>query len=719
MLSMRASFALSAIGVLALLPFCRPLSAQTSAAPTPAATPAPATPAGPHTITLDDLFRFHDVGGPVLSPDGQWVAYTVSTVETTADKRITDLWMVSWDGKEDVRLTWAGDVDEDSDDLGSSGAPRWSPDGKYLSFTAGRPGKAKGTQVWVLDRRGGEAHQLTDVKGHLSSYAWAPDAKKLLLAITPDDEAEAAEKAKGADKEKEKPKPIVLDRYHFKEDVEGYLKSNEHTELWLWDVATQKLDKLTTDTKYDESNAVWSPDGTHIAYVSNHDPDPDRSINTDVFVVEAKPNSTAKRLTTFDGPDGGRIAWSPDSKWIAFAEGDELKLWQYSQEKLGVVAADGGSAPRILTAALDRSVSSPLFSADGKSIDVVVEDDRNEYPASVDIASGRAHRTVSDPGTTTGLNEVAGRTALVWTTDSQPGEVYALENGSLRRLTHHNDDVVASLKLANTRDVKAIAKDGTEVHGLITLPPGAQAGTKIPLLLYIHGGPNGQDNHGFNVHRQLFAAHGYAELNVNYRGSSGRGNAYQKVIAADWGDHEVQDLLAVVDEVVKEGLADPDHLAVGGWSYGGILTDYTIASTTRFKAASSGAGVGNPVALYGIDEYILQYDNELGSPWKDPQKYIQLGYPFFHADRIHTPTLFMGGTSDFNVPLNGGEQMYQALRSLNVPTELIVYPGQFHQFTRPSFIRDRYQRWFDWYDKWVLGKVAAPAQPAPASVVKK
>lgn len=716
---MRASFALSAIGVLALLPFCRPLSAQTSAAPTPAATPAPATPAGPHTITLDDLFRFHDVGGPVLSPDGQWVAYTVSTVETTADKRITDLWMVSWDGKEDVRLTWAGDVDEDSDDLGSSGAPRWSPDGKYLSFTAGRPGKAKGTQVWVLDRRGGEAHQLTDVKGHLSSYAWAPDAKKLLLAITPDDEAEAAEKAKGADKEKEKPKPIVLDRYHFKEDVEGYLKSNEHTELWLWDVATQKLDKLTTDTKYDESNAVWSPDGTHIAYVSNHDPDPDRSINTDVFVVEAKPNSTAKRLTTFDGPDGGRIAWSPDSKWIAFTEGDELKLWQYSQEKLGVVAADGGSAPRILTAALDRSVSSPLFSADGKSIDVVVEDDRNEYPASVDIASGRAHRTVSDPGTTTGLNEVAGRTALVWTTDSQPGEVYALENGSLRRLTHHNDDVVASLKLANTRDVKAIAKDGTEVHGLITLPPGAQAGTKIPLLLYIHGGPNGQDNHGFNVHRQLFAAHGYAELNVNYRGSSGRGNAYQKVIAADWGDHEVQDLLAVVDEVVKEGLADPDHLAVGGWSYGGILTDYTIASTTRFKAASSGAGVGNPVALYGIDEYILQYDNELGSPWKDPQKYIQLGYPFFHADRIHTPTLFMGGTSDFNVPLNGGEQMYQALRSLNVPTELIVYPGQFHQFTRPSFIRDRYQRWFDWYDKWVLGKVGAPAQPAPASVVKK
>jgi dipeptidyl aminopeptidase/acylaminoacyl peptidase len=708
MLSLRPRFVLSALGVSAPLLLAGSAFAQTT---TPSA-PAPAILPGPHAITLDDLFRFHDVAGPVISPDGRWVAYTVSTIEPTADKRITDLWMVSWDGKQDIRLTWAGDVDEESDDLSSSGAPRWSPDGEYLSFTATRPGKAKGSQVWVLDRRGGEARQLTDVKGHLSAYVWAPDAKRLLLSIAPDDEADAAEKAKGADKEKDKPKPIVLDRYHFKEDVEGYLKSNEHTQLFLWDVATHKLEKLTTDKNFDESNAVWSPDGTHIAYVSNHDADPDRSINTDVWVVEARANATPKRLTTFDGPDGGRIAWSPDNKWIAFTEGDGLKLWQYSQEKLGIVAADGSAAPRILTAALDRSVSSPFFKPDGKSIDVLVEDDRSEYPASVDIANGQVRRAVTVPGETTGINEFAGRAAVVWTTDAQPGEVYALENGSLRRLTHQNDDEVASLKLAETRDVKATAKDGTEVHGLLTLPLNAQAGAKPPMLLFIHGGPNGQDNHGFNLHRQLFAAHGYAELNVNYRGSSGRGNAYQKVIAADWGDHEIQDLLATVDEVVKEGLVDPDRMGVGGWSYGGILTDYTIASTTRFKAASSGAGMGNPAGLYGIDEYILQYDNELGPPWKDPQKYIQIGYPLFHADRIHTPTLFMGGDKDFNVPVNGGEQMYQALRSLNVPAELIVYPGQFHGFTRPSFIKDRYQRWFDWYDKWVLGKTPAPAPAA-------
>ena len=667
----------------------------------------------PRLITPNDLASFHDVGSPEVSPDGQWVAYTVSTINTKEDKRITDLWMVSWDGQHDVRLTWKGDVSDDADpeDAASSSNPRWSPDGQYISFMADRSGHGKGAQVWIMDRRGGEAHQLTDIKDHLSSYAWSPDSKKLLLATTPADPEEKA-KEKKDDKEKEKPKPIQIDRYHFKEDIEGYLKDDEHTHLYLWDIATKKLEKLTTDTKFDETNAVWSPDGSQIAYVSNHDVDPDRSINTDVFVVDAKPNSTPKQLTHYDGPDDGRIAWSPDGKSIAFLRGDPLKLWQYSENKLGIVAADGSSEARVLTANFDRAVMGPVFSHDGKSIDVVAEDDRNQYIARVDVATGKVERVLPDAGTAMALNAHGGHAALVWTTDQKPGEIYAFEDGKLRALTHHNDAFLAQLKLGETRDIQAVAKDGTQVHGLITLPPGTSSPSKQPMLLFIHGGPNGQDAHEWEVLRQLFAAHGYAVLNVNYRGSSGRGSAYQKAIAADWGHHEIDDLMATVDEAIKEGYADPDKLAVGGWSYGGILTDYTIASTTRFKAASSGAGVGNPVGLYGIDEYILQYDNELGQPWKDTQKYIQLGYPFFHADRIHTPTLYMGGTSDFNVPLNGGEQMYQALKSLNVPAELVVYPGQFHGFTRPSFIKDRYERWFAWYDKWVLGKTPAPSTPA-------
>ncbi|HEX3470542.1 MAG TPA: S9 family peptidase [Silvibacterium sp.] len=675
--------------------------AQSSAATTPAAT---AAAAGPHAMTLDDLFRFQDVGDPQVSPDGQWVAYTLSRVDTTADKRITDLWMVNWDGSQDIRLTYAVDS--------SASTPRWSPDGKYLSFEAERPGKAKGTQVWVLDRRGGEARQLTDVKGHLGAYTWSPDGKKLLLTIRADDDADNKDDKKD-DKKEEKPKPVVIDRYHFKQDIQGYLTGTNRSLLYLYDIDTQKLEKLTNDAAHDEGNAVWSPDGSKVAYVSNHDPEWDRTINTDVFVVNAAPNSTPKQLTDFKGEDGGRLAWSPDSKWIAYTQGSDPKFEEYNQNQLAIVGADG-TAPRILTAKLDRSVSTPRFSADGKTITVLVEDDRSEYPLAVNVDDGTTRRLLNEPGVVMTQNDAAGHRAVVWTTDSAPGNIYALEEGRLRKLTGHNDALLAQLKLGTTRDLNTRGKDGTEVHALLTLPPDAEAGKKYPLLLRIHGGPNGQDAHSFVLERQLFAAHGYAVLNANYRGGSGRGKAYSEAIFADWGHHEVEDLLAAVDEAVREGYADPGRLGVGGWSYGGILTDYTIASDTRFKAATSGAGVGNPIMLYGVDQYIHQYDNELQPPWKAQETYIKLAYPLYHADRIHTPTLFMGGDKDFNVPLVGGEQMYEALRSLNVPTELIVYPGQFHGFTRPSFIRDRYQRYFDWYDKWVLGKTPAPATPAPA-----
>jgi dipeptidyl aminopeptidase/acylaminoacyl peptidase len=651
----------------------------------------------PHAMTLDDIEHLLDVGSPQLSPDSKWIAYTVRRVDTKADKNITNLWMVSWDGTQDIQLTY--EVDHSVSD------PRWSPDGKYLSFLSDRTGgpDVKGNQIWVLDRRGGEARQLTGVKGKLSGYQWSPDAKKLLLVIAEDPEQEAKDKEKNAS-EKEKPKPIVIDRYHFKQDIEGYLSTNTRTELiYLYDIATGKLDKLTTDTKFRERNAVWSPDGTQIAYISNHDAEPDRTNNTDVFVVSAAPNSTARKLTSFPGPDGGEPAWSPDGKWIAYIQGSELKYAEYSQRLLAVVAAAGGE-PRVLTAQFDRPVDSPVFSSDGQSVGVVAADDRSRYPAAVSMRDGSVRRLVNAAGVASAQDEKLDHLAMTWTTDAAPAEIFAVEDGKMRKLTNHNDALVATLQLGETRDIAAHSPDGTEVHGLLTLPTGYVAGKRYPLLLLIHGGPDGQDAHGFVPQRQLFAGRGYAVLNVNYRGSHGRGKAYQQAIFADWGQKEVVDLLACVDETVKQGFADPDRLGIGGWSYGGILTDYTIATSTRFKAAISGAGNANPLGFYGVDQYVLQYENELGPPWKNPEVYLKLGYPLLHADRIKTPTLFMGGDQDFNVPVTGGQQMYQALRSLNVPTELIVYPGQFHGFTRPSFIRDRYQRNLDWYDKYLMGK---------------
>ncbi|MFN8582592.1 MAG: prolyl oligopeptidase family serine peptidase, partial [Gemmatimonadaceae bacterium] len=196
-------------------------------------------------------------------------------------------------------------------------------------------------------------------------------------------------------------------------------------------------------------------------------------------------------------------------------------------------------------------------------------------------------------------------------------------------------------------------------------------------------------------------ANGYAVIAANYRGSSGRGQDYQKAIFADWGNKEVQDLLAAVDQVVASGVADPDRLGIGGWSYGGILTDYTIATTTRFKAATSGAGSALQTTMYGTDQYIFQYEAELGAPWKNPKLWEKLSYPFWHADKIKTPTLFLGGEKDFNVPVTGGEQMYMALKSQGIDTEMIVYPNQFHGITVPSYQKDRLLRYLAWYDKYL------------------
>jgi dipeptidyl aminopeptidase/acylaminoacyl peptidase len=666
-------------------------------------------------LKLDDIPRLREVRDPQISPDGQWVAYVVSTVDVKEDKSGSHIWMISFDGKTERQMTSSQE---------SESAPRWSPDGRYLSFTSSRPGPAKGNQVWLLDRDGGEAFQLTELKGRLQGYEWSPDSKRLALVVgDPDPEAEAAEAAKESGGKPKAPKPILIDRYKFKQDGQGYLLSGRYSYIYLFDIETKKLERLTTG-KWDEAGPSWSPDGTRIAFLSNHAADPDRDPSAQIFVAEAKPGATEKALTQPSVRAGrSRPEWSPDGKWIAFLEGDEMKYGAYNMSHLAIVASvadgDGRVAPRRVESveALDRSVSLQGFSPDGKSIRFLVTDDRSAYPAQVNLSSGKMEWLLAPPIVISSWESAKTRSVVISGGDAKYAEVYAFENGALRQLTRQNDALFTELEIAPTEEVGFKSKDGTEIHGLLTYPIGYMKGTKVPLLLRIHGGPNGQDQHSFSLERQFFAANGYAVLAVNYRGSAGRGQKFSRAIFADWGHYEVEDLQAGVDHVINMGVADPNRLGIGGWSYGGILTDYMIASDNRFKAATSGAGTAFTVSFFGTDQYITQYNNEIGPPW-DPkawETYQKLSYPFLHADRIKTPTLFLCGERDFNVPLAGSEQMYQALRSLDVETQLVIYPNQFHGISRPSYVRDRFERYLAWYDKYLKN---APF-PAGASTSDK
>jgi dipeptidyl aminopeptidase/acylaminoacyl peptidase len=660
-----------------------------------------------HPLTLDDLARFRDVRDPQCSPDGDWVAYTVTTTDPKEDKHDTDVWMVSFDGKRDLRLTSSPENET---------TPRWSPDGKYLAFLSSRPGKAKGNQVWLLDRAGGEAVQLTDVKGRLQGYEWSPDAKRLALTIgDPDPEAEPP--AEGA--KPKTPKPIVIDRYHFKQDGAGYLLSGRHSYIYLFDIATKKLERLTSGQKYDESSPVWSPDGTRIAFMSNHAADPDRDSGGQVYVAESHAGAAEKQLTPLTMNAGrGRVEWSPDGKQIAFLAGEsDKKFAAYGMERLAVVASDGSAAPTLVKAAadLDRGVSNLVFNADGHSVSFLVTDDRNVYTASAGLTEYTMVKLMERPVVMSSITQRKECSAFLSGGDDRPTEVYVLGPSGMRQLTHQNDALMSELQVAPTEEVSFKSKDGTEVHGLLTKPLGYTAGAKVPFLLRIHGGPNGQDAHIFSTERQFFAANGYAVMAVNYRGSAGRGEKFSRAIAADWGHYEVDDLEAGVEYAIRTGLADPGRLGVGGWSYGAILTDYLIASDTRFKAATSGAGTAFTVSFYGTDQYITQYDEEIGPPWKAFDTYLKISYPFLHADRIKTPTLFLGGERDFNVPVQGGQQMYQALRSLGIDTQLIIYPNENHGIQRPSYQRDRMERYLAWYDKYLKKSAGATTAAGAAA----
>ncbi|MFL6738170.1 MAG: S9 family peptidase [Sphingomicrobium sp.] len=651
-------------------------------ATSPAAAASPGNLFGP-----DDLARLAAVAEPALSPDGRWLAYSVKTTNAAADKQQSDLWRVNWDGNERTALTHTSD---DSEWL-----PQWSADGRWLAFLADRGGEDAKAQVWLMPADGGEARQVTKLPDGVEDFVWSPDGRRLAVIAWDPERSEGTPKPKN-------PPPVVTSRYQFKEDGTGYLTSRRK-HLYVVDVDGGKA-ALLTPGDHDEQLPAWSPDGRTIAYVTKRGADPDRHLNFDIYLVAPEAGATERQLTSFPGSDldpywESRPSWSPDGRHIAYLQSGEDKWIYYAPWQLAVIDASTGKST--LPAPIDMSLYKPRWAPDGRSVLSLVERNRETHLSRIDLADGRVTALTNGPRFDTDFAIAPnGRIAVLGGDDLHPYEVSAIEGSKLRPLTNHNAWLAAK-RLAPVEDIQFTGADGTQLEGFLVKPVDYQPGRRYPTILRIHGGPVYQFSHEFMADWQAYAASGYAVVAVNPRGSSGRGFNFARAIYADWGNKDVQDVLSGVDYVLKLGIADPDRLGIGGRSYGSILTNYVIASDKRFKAAVSGAGSSNMLGMYGHDQYTREYELELGTPWANREVYDRTSYPFLHADRIVTPTLFYCAEKDFNVPCLGAEQMYQALRSRGLDTQLVIYPGENHPLTVPSYLRDRMQRLIGWYDRFL------------------
>lgn len=635
-------------------------------------------------LSIDDIINLKGVRNPQISPDGKWIAFTVSTSDLKKDKSETRLWMIPSSGGEAIPMTAKGY---------SANQPKWSPDNKYLSFLAAKPdGK---TQVWTLNRLGGEAQQLTKIVQGVSGHEWSPDGQRLLLEIR-DPKPEELTEDKEDDK---KAKPIVVDRLQFKKDYQGYL-DRYRMHLYTYSPGDSTAIQVTSGD-FDDSDPVWSPNGKSIAFVSNRSENPDGNSNSDIWIVSADntdKGQTLLQVTNNENADQSP-AWSPDGNSITYTTiTDKDAIW-YATQKLAIIPATGGQ-PRLLAADLDRNISVPKFSSDGKTIYFILEEKGTGIIASVSPSGKNFKRVVQ--GNFSIIDYSINETMLtpLLGKSQQPFEVYSFKNDELKKLTSLNDDVLANTKKPTIEKINFVSEDGTDIEGFVVKPIGFDPAMKYPAILWIHGGPVAQYDFSFEAPAQLFAANGYVTLLINPRGSSGYGQEFSQAIFADWGNKDFQDVMAGVDHAITLGFVDKDRLGVGGWSYGGVLTNHVITKSKRFKGAISGASEALYRTNYGHDHYQLLWEKELGLPWKNAEAWERIS-PFNQVENITTPTLWIGGGDDWNVPIINSEQMYQAMKRLGKETQLVVYPGEHHGIRKPTFIKDRYERYLNWFDKYI------------------
>ena len=638
-------------------------------------------------ITLNDLYQLKEISSIDVSHSAEQIAYSVSKKKKKKDRYRNDIWLLDINkNKEKIVLKgnpWVGKT-------------KFSPDDTLLGYLApGRGRYSEYQQIWTINTKYSRKRQLTKLNANISDFEWSPDGTQMIFVA----------ESRVIDKETDiqTPKPIVIDRYYFKEDGKDFL-GEERQHLHLLDIKSKTTKQVTKGTS-NEILPSWSPDGKKVAYVTKTG-EMDRTDNYDVYVLEIDSTNNPIQLTTNLGSDSSssRPQWSPDGKKIAYLHGGDPALVWYALQELAVIDLDT-KTNSILTKELDRNASSPQWSDDGQNIYFVIEDNMKSQLAKYSLKEKKIEKIIPSNYYIAewAKNYVVrnGKIGLILSNTNSPDEVFFYDENNLSQQSNHNSELLSSRQILKTETISFTAADGEELFGMMIKPNNFDPSKQYPLIIRMHGGPVSQYGLYFNYDWQLFAANGYVVMAINPRGSSGRGLNFQKMIFADWGNVDADDISQLADYAISLGYVDENRLGLGGWSYGGMLTNYVIAKDPRFKAATSGAGISNILSGFGDDQYIRDYIAEIGTPWDNTETWLKVSHPFLNANNIVTPTLFLVGEKDYNVPLIGSEQMYQALRHLNIPTELIVYPGEYHSFSTPSYNKDVLERYLAWYDKYL------------------
>lgn len=661
----------------------------------PVVTAAPALAQGglAQRLVSSDLSRLRSVGSAAISPDGRYIAYTI-TMRDQPGRPSGQLWVMDLSTEKSIRL--GGDKPANS--------PLWSADSKWIAFHGSDGDKSSlliahpdGSGATALAPLAGTNSPLPDTGKDL---AWSPDGKQIaFISSTPDDRAAAA----GGD-------PMVITRYLYKPDYgEGltHFNDNQRLHIFVVDIATKKIRQLTQGN-YDEHSIDWSPDGKQIVFASNREPNQDEFFNYDLFTLQLADN-TIHRLTATEYCEYAP-RWSPDGKSIAYLgtrRGLTDRETTMEDTHVWLMNADGSNR-REIGNILDNRQNAPQWSPDGSALYFTVQERGSYHLVRLPISGGQPEYVVTGAGGVGGWS-IAGRSAVAYsfTTPRDASELYYKSSGAApRQLTDLNHDLLAGKSIADVESFTFVSNDNRfEVEAFLTKPVGLDvtANTKHPLIVVIHGGPHGQNGPLFNFKQQVYAAHGYAVLNVNYRGSTGYGQKFADAVFGDQDGNEGQDVLYGVSAAVRRYLwIDRERMGIEGVSYGGQLTDWLITQTNEFKAAIPTAGIANLVS-YNYMTYYNQYEEMEFGQFLHQGNLMDVAWErsaLKHIAAAHTPTLIMHGENDNDVPIAEAEQLFIALKDVGVDTVFLRYPREGHGLSEVKHQIDGMDRSIAWYEKY-------------------